>query len=368
MVVAASLLRAGESELRGERFEDARKLFAQAVTEAAEAPDLLLQSRNRLGFALASLGQLEEAKHEFDACVRLAGDDKAQRSAALVNLASLEVQLGAPDRAVSLLREAVTAREAASGENAPETVDALMDLARALMVHGRLEEANAQTASALERLEACVEAPADLRQHLRRAGLVLQVELATRLQRPAPEEVLTELLDTHASDENVLRLVATHYASRKMDRETATVLKRLPETDETLEQLGMLHIAGGRFSEAEEVLTRALERAEAAHGKSSEKLAKPLWLLSQSLSGNKPHDAQRILMRLLVLLKARPDQTDFQARVARQLAAVSVRQGLPNQALYFLRSAVNLAETSGDTALHKAMQSDLDEYTLKRKV
>lgn len=365
-VAAASLLRAGESELRQERFAEARKLFAQAVKEAKDAPDLELEGRNRLGVALAGLGELAAAKLEFESCVALAGDEPARRSAALVNVAGLELRLGSPERAVALLREVVATREQAAGERAPETVDALLDLARALMEQGRAEEAAAQAETALARLGEEPLADEELQQHLRRAGLLLQVELATRLQRAVPEPALAELLQL-ASDEAALRLVATYYAARRMDSETVAVLRRMQETEETLEQLGMLHIAGGRLAEAQGVLTRALARAEATHGKTSDKLVKPLWLLAQSLTTDKPHDAQRVLMRILVLVKARPEGKDFQARVARQLAAVSVRQGLPNQALYYLRSAATLAEASGDAALHKAMQTDLEEYALKRK-
>ncbi len=368
-LAVASLLEAGEAELAREQFAAAKQLFAQAVTEAGSDAQQLMRGHNRLGFTLAALGEMLEARSSFEQCEALArrSCDATQLSLALVNVAGVELHLGAVERSVLLVTEAVELREKVLGAGAAETIDALLDLGRSLMVAGRLEEAAAKTEDALQRLEEGKTVAADVHNHLRQSLLALQIELLTRLQLPMKEGSVTELLVLAGNDEHVLRLVATYYAARKMQQETIAVLQKLPESESTLEQLGMLLMAGGRHAEAATSLTRAVELAENAHGKVSDKLIKPLWLLAQSHANDKPHDAQRLLLRVLALLRARKDGKDFQAHVTRSLAGVSVKQNLPNQALYYLRSAVALAEESGDAKLRDELKVELDTFQKKRK-
>jgi tetratricopeptide (TPR) repeat protein len=263
----------------------------------------------------------------FDKCKDLAASagDHRRLAAALINLGSLELQLGRAETGVGMIEQAISLREHACGRAAPETIDALLDLARSLMVTGKTEQAAAVADDAVLRIEE-TSANAEQLAHLKLVGLSVQIELAARLKRVMEKSSVDELLQVGNGSESVLQLAATYYASQNMFRETIDVLKRMEETDELLAQIGMLHMSAGDNELAEEVLVRALRSAESTHGMQSMGLAKPLWLLA--------------------LIKNRGDEknNEFQARVTRQLAILSAEQGMPNQHLHYLKTALRLAE------------------------
>lgn len=355
-IAASSLLEAGDAELRKERYAEAAQLFSQTVAESTD-PELLFLAHNRLGYAQAAQGLLEEGLASFEKCRDLAASagDKERLAAALVNLSSLLLQMGKGEEGLELLERAVALREEVCGSFAPETIDGLIDRSRSLMVLGRPEEAWTATEAALERLEECT-GDADQVGHLKLVGLSVQVELATRLKR-ALNGSEQELLAMAGENEHVLQLVATYYASQNDTKATVAVLSRMQETDDVLTQLGMLHMAANEHEQAEKVLMKALRSCEKQHGVQSSTLAKPLWLLALALQGGrKPHDAQRQLLRLLALVKKEKND-EFEARVARQLAIVSQQQGLPNQHLYYLKYAIRLAEPFPE--LKTALQEEL---------
>jgi tetratricopeptide (TPR) repeat protein len=284
----------------------------------------------------------------FDKCKDLAASagDHRRLAAALINLGSLELQLGRAETGVGMIEQAISLREHACGRAAPETIDALLDLARSLMVTGKTEQAAAVADDAVLRIEE-TSANAEQLAHLKLVGLSVQIELAARLKRVMEKSSVDELLQVGNGSESVLQLAATYYASQNMFRETIDVLKRMEETDELLAQIGMLHMSAGDNELAEEVLVRALRSAESTHGMQSMGLAKPLWLLALAQQVCKrPQDAQKQLLRLLALIKNRGDEknNEFQARVTRQLAILSAEQGMPNQHLHYLKTALRLAE------------------------
>jgi tetratricopeptide (TPR) repeat protein len=191
----------------------------------------------------------------------------------------------------------------------------------------------------------------------------LLVELASRLKRPVSEDGVQQLLALADGNEQTLQLVATYYASQNRSQDTIAVLKLLPESEDVLTQMGMLHMSANENEAAQEVLTRALRLLEKEHGVQSLYLAKTLWLLGLALQGAKrPHDAQRHLLRLMALVK-KENNAEFEARVSRQLAIVSAQQGLPNQHLYYLKYALRLAEPFPE--LKSALEQEL-AITLKK--
>lgn len=335
---------------------------ASASPSADENVLLLFRAHNRLGVALAQGGELGAALSALRRARVLA--EQAPLSApllasALVNEAVALLQTVRQqhteeeeeqelqqrgDEALAMLERAVALREEHCGHAAPETVDVLLDRARALLLLGRSDaETSAAADEAVERLEDCT-GDAEQTSHLRLAALTLQIELATRAKRAVEGRDVEELIALSEGDENVLQLVATYYASQNQTKKTLEVLDKMKqETPDLLSQKGMLLMSDNQFDKAQEVLTKALRLAE-KDGLQSLSVAKPLWLLALAFQGQKkPHDAQRHLMRLMQLAKKEKDD-EFEAKIARQLSIVSAMQGNPNQQLYYLKYAVRLAE------------------------
>jgi tetratricopeptide (TPR) repeat protein len=177
-VAARSLRELGESALQREQFEEAARLFGQALRELdaqhqqkeqqqqqqqqqqeadEEEEEERLQLLNRQGFALASQGALEPARAVLTRCRDVAarrGDARALATAQ-INLAAVLLQQGQGEEALALLREARAAREQHAGLAAPETLDALADETRALLALGRPDEAWPLAQEAAQRLPSC---------------------------------------------------------------------------------------------------------------------------------------------------------------------------------------------------------------------
>ena len=120
-------------------------------------------------------------------------------------------------------------------------------------------------------------------------------------------------------------------------------MEKLPQTVESLSQLGMLHFGNENFDAAEKSLRKAVEKA---HGNV---LVKPLWLLSQVVLRNDAKgparfpEAQKLMIRILAVLK-NARQPLFSAQVTFALSRVVGEQQLFNQASYHCKAALHLLD------------------------
>jgi CHAT domain-containing protein/Flp pilus assembly protein TadD len=324
------------------RYDQAEAQYKRAleVAEKTSGPNsllaaLILNNLTKVYEDQSRFGEVEQAAQRALAIREKAlGPNHPDVAASVNNLAHLYERLGRYAEADKLFQRSIEIWEKALGPKHPYLATSLLNLATVYADEDRFEEAEALYKRALGIREAAF--------------------------GPNHSDVATVLNNLAAIYEAQGRSAELEtYSKRALAIVTKTLGPNNPDTAKVIRKLGVAYDAQGRYADADAQFKRALEIATKAFGPYHRFLANVLLSQGQLFEHQRRYDdAEQAYKRALAINeKARGPNHPETARTLNQLAALSIAQGKPANAIGYSRKATaavlahaNLGDSGGRQA------------------
>ena len=396
----STLLRQGDHELQDRELLKAMQRFESAFGFAQKSgdPEMLALCYGRLGYTLTQMREFDEAKKKLEKGLEhaeITGNDKLVATAK-GNLAAVYFAEQDFETALSMYRTVQSMGEEVVGEEAAETIDAVIDVAEILMNMDQLEEAEKLVEEAIFRIERSVQGMENEEGTemvvLRKNALEKMFEILARnadVEMARLENAVQKYqricADYYGEKSEgylgCLNKIWTAYQMRKDTKRSIPFLESLVETAKEIrgtkvdsvfrmcENLALSYLYVGKNAEAEKILMENLKQIEQKHGNGSRQSKTTIFYLSKAyMNSQQWSKCEMVLKRLMFLCKPEEEML-FVADVNQSLAIVAMETKRPNEADHYLKRALSFCkenqEKLGNDGLK--LQKEIEDKISKNK-